>query len=243
MKPEPFLVVLDRCFMITPGVKHFVFHIVSRSDFVFLPGQFVTIHFEHEDKILRRSYSIANPPTLPGIIEFAAGFVDQGFGSELLFNLKPGDKLQMTGAFGRLILRETDPKRYIFLGTSTGITPYRAMLPALSLRMQHNPALKVVILQGIQVREDALYLDEFLQWTAAHQNAHFIACFSREQSVLHAYERLGYVQTQFEHLALNPAEDIVYLCGKPAMIDDAFERLQNLQFETQRIIREKYISP
>ncbi|WP_373289467.1 hypothetical protein, partial [Alicyclobacillus cellulosilyticus] len=78
----------------------------------------------------------------------------------LLFNLKPGDAIDINGPFGRLILKDEVPKRYIFVATSTGITPYRAMLPALQKRLEENKLLEVVILQGAQKSEDILYGDE-----------------------------------------------------------------------------------
>jgi NAD(P)H-flavin reductase len=43
-------------------------------------------------------------------------------------------------------------------------------------------------------------------------------------------------------LALNPEGDKVYLCGNPAMIDEAFAYLTQNGFTTPHIVREKYIS-
>ena len=57
-----------------------------------------------------------------------------------------------------------------------------------------------------------------------------------------SHEYKGYVQHAFPDLTLNPQEDIVYLCGNPSMIDDAFTYLKDTGFTMQQVIREKYIS-
>ena len=243
MQVNTFPILLEDAFMVSPRVKHFVFKRPEDVLFDYLPGQFITIHFEHEGKILKRSYSIANVPTQNNRIEFAAGYVEGGPGTDLLFNLKPGDSININGPFGRLTLKDTQHKRYILIATSTGITPYRAMIAELTHRLETNPELHIVILQGVQKREDILYNDEFLAFSKQFPRVIFQAHLSREEHVaLNRHERLGHVQTAFPELSLNPEEDLIYLCGNPSMIDDAFAYLQDQGFAMQQIIREKYIS-
>jgi ferredoxin-NADP reductase len=62
MQINIFPITLKESFMISPKVKHFIFNCELSPHFNYLPGQFVTIHFEHQGKLLKRSYSIANPP-------------------------------------------------------------------------------------------------------------------------------------------------------------------------------------
>ena len=229
--------------MLSPQVKHFVFKSLQTPAFDYQPGQFITLHFERESKVIRRSYSIANPPRQDNVIEFAAGFVDGGPGTDLLFNLKPNDTIQINGPFGRLTLKDTVPERYILVATSTGTTPYRSMIPELKKRLDANPLLQIVILQGVQTREDLLYKDEFLALSAHYPQVTFRAQLSRETKTdLQPHEYIGRVQCAFPELALNPQQDMVYLCGNPGMIDDAFSYLKDTGFAMQQIIREKYIS-
>lgn len=243
MQVNTFPITLEDAFMLSSKVKHFIFKTEQSPPFTYLPGQFITIHFERNGKMLKRSYSIANVPTQNNYIEFAAGYVPEGPGTDLLFNLKPGDKININGPFGRLILKEEMPKRYIFVATSTGVTPYRAMINELKERLKVNPELQIVILQGVQKHEDILYPDEFIAFAAQHPQVTFRAHLSREQeSALGPHEYKGYVQHAFPDLDLNPTEDMIYLCGNPGMIDDAFNYLKEKGFALQQIIREKYIS-
>lgn len=242
-KPQAISLVLKSVKQIAPYVKHFVFEC---DKFSYVAGQFITIHFEKEGKMLRRSYSIATSPdefNKTGCIEFAAGYVEGGPASELLFHLKEGDTLQATGPFGRLILKEEMPKRYVFVSTSTGVTPFRSMLDDLSRHFQNDSELMVVLLEGVQYRKDILYTDDFLNFAAKHPQFTFHACYSREEATgLETHEHIGYVQNLFSQLTLDPQRDIVYLCGNPGMIDESFLLLKEKGFEVKQIFREKYIS-
>lgn len=235
---------LTEAFLISPKVKHFILKADTPEPLCWIPGQFITIHFEKEGKILKRSYSLANAADGSNTLEFAAGFVESGPGTDYLFHLKPGDTINITGPFGRLVLKEELPKRYILVATSTGITPYRAMLPELKKRLQTNPALSVVVLQGVRRYEDLLYNVDFQSLKDNFPTqVTYIPCLSNHQeSTLPGGAREGYVQHAFVDLQLHPQNDLVYLCGNPDMIDAAFAALQERNFVIQQIIREKYIS-
>lgn len=244
MQPVPFSATLVDAYLITPTVKHFIAQCEQNPPFSYLPGQFITVHFQQDEKILKRSYSIANAPCKDNRIEFAATFVDGGPGTTFLYNLKVGDVFSLTGPYGRLVLKEEIPTRYILVATSTGITPYKSMLPELKLRLEKNPSLAVIIMEGVQYSKDLLYAKAFQDFAKAFpQQVNFMACFSRESGQnLRSGEYSGRVQTLFSSLQLNASQDTVYLCGNPSMIDDAFQYLQEQGFQTQQIIREKYIS-
>jgi ferredoxin-NADP reductase len=241
---ETFTVTLVEVISLTAKVRHLKFKRQDGAPLEFVPGQFVSFHFPGEDgKEIRRSYSLASIPGQTPYIELALGYVEGGRASEKLFALKPGDTLTMSGPYGRLILRDEKPKRYIMVATSTGVTPYRAMLPALAERLQQGD-LQVVILLGVQKQEDALYKDDFLEYSQQCPQLDFRVCYSREtdKNQLASFEYLGYVQDQFAALAPNPQSDIVYLCGNPNMIDSAYESLKEKGFTAQQVRREKYVS-
>jgi len=227
---------------LSPRVKHFEFECDDPALTRFIPGQFITLHIPHEEKTLRRSYSIASREA-SNTIEFAASFVDGGIASNLLFNLAPGESLQAAGPFGRLILKEEDKARTILVGTSTGITPYLAMLNQLQEKVQADPKHQVVIIQGVQTRDDVLYETLFLEAAALSDNIHYYQALSRETDIdAKPHEVLGRVQVKVSELKLTATSDVVYLCGNPSMVDETFEHLKTLGFDIKDIRREKYIS-
>ncbi|KAF5281507.1 hypothetical protein FQR65_LT14655 [Abscondita terminalis] len=228
MSRKEFHLILETSEQIAPDVKHFTFRYEEGESFEFIPGQFITLHIPTAEKVLRRSYSIANKThQATNKIEFAASYVPAGTASELLFTLKPGDRLAATGPFGRLILREETPERYILVATGTGVTPYRTMLAELEQRP-----------------EDLLYRDEFIEFAEKNQWFEFHAYYSRVklQTALN-FEHTGYVLNAFTKIKPNPDQDIVYLCGNPNMVDEVFTLLvKSYAFPTEIIRREKYIS-
>jgi len=244
MLPKPYLLTLKQSKMITPSVLHLGFMRADQQLFHFIPGQFITLHFTQEDKVVRRSYSVATIPGETDLLEMAVSYVPNGIASEYLFHLPLESQVEATGAFGRLILPAEEPKRYLLVATGTGITPYRAMLPELLNRLAKNPALEVIILQGVRTRVDLLYAEDFLAAARKNPRLQFYVCYSREfLEQTEIYEKQGYVNQVIKELTLDPQNDLVYLCGNPNMIDEVFAYLKEQHFSSENIRREKYISP
>jgi ferredoxin-NADP reductase len=240
---ETFTLVLKQAELIAPQVRHLVFQRQGDEPFVFVPGQFITLLIETGgEKLMRRSYSIANTHITGGnTVEFAASYVQGGTASDLLFNLQPGETVTASGPFGRLILRDEQPGRYILIATGTGVTPYRAMLDEIARRLQQQADLKVILLFGVRGPEELLYRAEFVAFTEQYPRFEFRAYYSRARCH-ERYEHQGHVQVAFADIQPDPAKDIVYLCGNPNMIDEAFAQLTARGFASQNVRREKYIS-
>lgn len=229
---------------LTPNIKHLAFTRTDGEALSFTPGQFITFLFEVDGKTKRRSYSIASIPKKAEETEIAISYMQGGIASETLFNLQTGQSLTCSGPFGRLILRDTDkPKRFVLVATGTGVAPYRSMLPEIADRLEADPELEIVLLLGVQYRRDLLYADDFLDFATQHQRFTFRAYFSRDTlEQPQSYEYQGYVQSAFPDLQLDPDEDLIYLCGNPNMIDNAFAWLSDAEFSPHSVRREKYIS-
>ena len=244
MAIKTFPLTLKWTHMVAPGVRHFVFERENGEAFSFIPGQFISIHFTPEEKALRRSYSVATIPGKSEQIEFAASFVEGGAASQYLFALEPGQKIEASGPYGRLVLREDDaPSRFIMVATGTGVTPYRSMLPEFEKRLNADPNLNIVVMLGVRTHNDQLYAKDFLEFAENHPRFEFHVYFSREYPDNPAsHEHSGYVQMVFPDLDLDPDKDLVYLCGNPNMIDNAVDLLKEKEFTIQKIRREKYIS-
>jgi NAD(P)H-flavin reductase len=241
MAIKKFEVELVATKMISPNTMHLSFKILDNIEFDYMPGHFITFLFEKEgEKVKRRSYSIATLEKNNNLIDIAISYIKKGVASESLFHAKIGEHFHAMGPAGRLILKEesTEIKRLVLVGTGTGIAPYRAMLPILA-----KQSLNVTIILGVQHRIDAIYSEDFIDYAEKYDHITFQSCLSREESQLNEYETKGYVQHYFDHIDLNPIEDVIYLCGNPNMIDESYEKLLTLGFETKNIRREKYISP
>lgn len=211
----------------------------------FTPGQFCNIAIPKNEDWVERSYSIATctaDPVENRIYKIAVSPVKSGTATRYLFNLKVGDIVHASGPFGHLILPKTDPQRYVLVGTGTGVSPYRAMLPEL-LRRSLHARIEAVLVMGERTRRDLIYAEEFRSFAERHAWFRFIACYSRESvQLLQAHERRGRVQVVREELSLTPERDRVYLCGHPDMVDDWAQALKAAGFSSHALVREKYVS-
>lgn len=239
--------------MLAPSVGHYVFVRDDGQPLDFIPGQFIQVHFHYADgTATKRSYSLAtihDHALAPGeAVEIAVSYVPGGAATALFEGLDIGGSVDASGPFGRFCLMPADANaRYLLIGTGTGVTPYRAMLPQLEAAIAQRGA-RVVLLFGARTPEELLYGDEFRAFAGRHpEHFRFVPCFSRElpePGSMHAHPdvRHGYVQQFLAEFAPDPAGDIAYLCGNPNMVDACFEALKECGLEVRQIRREKYVS-
>lgn len=234
--------------MLAPSVGHYVFARDDGQPLDFIPGQFIQVHFSYADgTATKRSYSLAtihDHRLGPGeAVEIAVSYVAGGSATALFEGLEPGDRIDASGPYGRFCLMPGDAnQRYLFIGTGTGVTPYRAMLPLIE-KLIAERGIEVVLLFGARTPQELLYADDFRAFADAHPQFRFVPCFSRElPEHPHADVRHGYVQQFLAEFSPNPATDIAYLCGNPNMVDACFEQLKADGLPIPQIRREKYVS-
>ncbi|MDQ3617837.1 MAG: FAD-binding oxidoreductase [Pseudomonadota bacterium] len=239
--------------MLAPTVGHYVFVRDDGEPLDFIPGQFIQVHFHYADgTATKRSYSLAtihDHALAPGeAVEIAVSYVTGGAATALFEGLDDGGIIDASGPFGRFCMTPADSNaRYLLIGTGTGVTPYRAMLPQLEAAIAQR-GVQVVLLFGSRTPEELLYGDEFRAFADRHpQHFRFVPCFSRElpeasSPHAHADMRHGYVQQFLAEFAPDPDTDIAYLCGNPNMVDACFETLKEYGLPVPQIRREKYVS-
>ncbi len=235
--------------MLAPSVAHLSFVRDDGLPLDFIPGQFVQVHFQYADgTAAKRSYSLAtihDHAMGPGeAVEIAVSYVAGGAATALFESLPEGGQINASGPYGRFCLMPADANhRYLLIGTGTGVTPYRAMLPLIEQQIRER-GIEVVLLFGARTPEELLYGDEFRAFADAHpQSFRFVPCFSRElPDSPHADVRHGYVQQFLDEFAPRADTDIAYLCGNPNMVDACFEVLKGHGLPVPQIRREKYVS-
>lgn len=239
--------------MLAPTVGHYTFVRDDGQPLDFIPGQFIQVHFQYADgTATKRSYSLAtihDHALGPGeAVEIAVSYVPGGAATALFEGLEDGGHVDASGPFGRFCLMPGDTNaRYLLIGTGTGVTPYRAMLPQLEALIRER-GIQVVLLFGARTPDELLYGDEFRAFANRHpEHFRFVPCFSRElpaegSAHAHADVRHGYVQQFLGEFGPDAASDVAYLCGNPNMVDACFEALKDYGLPVPQIRREKYVS-
>ncbi len=190
----------------------------------FKPGQFADLALEAKGQRVSRSYSIASAPGQP--LEFFVAYVEDGTLTPSLFDLAPGDALQVRApAAGTFTLDRIPPCRHLWLvATGTGLAPYVSMWRASGALDSFE---RVVVVHGVRYGRDMAYADELRSLASAQpERIRVVHALTRDPTVpgvLHGritdLLRAGELERAVG-LRLDPADSHVMLCGNPAMIKE-----------------------
>jgi Na+-transporting NADH:ubiquinone oxidoreductase subunit F len=211
-----------------------------------------------------RAYSMANYPEEAGIIMLnvriasppwdraANGWakVPPGIMSSYIFDLKPGDKVTISGPFGEFFAKETK-NEMVFVGGGAGMAPMRSHIFDQFKRIHTDR--KVTFWYGARSAREAFYVDEFDELARKNDNFEWHIALSDPLDEDHwddpsseARQPLGAKQgykgfihqVLFEnYLKQHPApEDCeYYLCGPPMMNEAVIKLLEDLGVEPENI--------
>jgi ferredoxin-NADP reductase len=218
---------------LAPEVRHFIFGVAEVEKLHFKAGQFVSFTEMLGGKKITRPYSIASLPD-GNQFELCLNRVQEGIFSPHLFEMKPGDSVEMSAPLGFFVVRNPT-KEALFIATGTGIAPFRAMAPDY---LSHPQAQQLTLLFGVRYENSIYYGNEFEELARQHPNFRFWPTLSRPESSWNG--RSGHVQIHLLE-AIGDRRDLdIYICGLKAMVDDVRAILKGLGFDRKQIIFEKY---
>jgi ferredoxin-NADP reductase len=218
---------------LAPEVRHFVFEAEGAERLDFLPGQFVSLTTPVGGKLITRAYSLASAPQRGNRFELCLNRVAEGLFSRTLFEMKPGDTVEMRPPLGMFTLRQP-PRDSLFIATGTGIAPFRSMLQA----HLTGSGPVITLLFGVRYESHLMYGAEFEALTRRFPHFRYWPTLSRPETGWRG--RSGRVQTHLDE-ALDSRRDLdVYLCGLKAMVDDVRRLLKERGLDRKQIFYEKY---
>ncbi|MBI2664183.1 hypothetical protein HYX10_02470 [Candidatus Woesearchaeota archaeon] len=203
------------------------------NPFSFKPGQFLQVVLEKDGKMIRKPYSISSSPGTNGSVEFCVKVVPDGFASNYLANLKPGQKLGILGPFGHFVLQEKIANDLVFMAAGTGISAIKPLAEEALQRASEN----VWLFFGVRSEQEIIYRQLFEALASKHLNFHFVPVLSKSGNS--EYEH-GRVQDAFKKL-IAPGSQDVYICGLHVMVDEVRALCKELGFPNEKIHYEKYI--
>jgi CDP-4-dehydro-6-deoxyglucose reductase len=218
---------------IAPGIRHFLFEAPDLQRLDFAPGQFVSFSDMVKGKEITRAYSIASAPSEGNRFELCLNRVDEGAFSPHLFDLEPGDSVEMRPPLGLFVLGQT-PRNTVMVATGTGVAPFRSILQAY-LR-ENSPAF--TLLFGVRYESHLLYRDEFEELARRHAQFRFWPTLTRPGPDWRG--RMGRVQAHLAEATGERRDIDVFLCGLKPMVDDVRHILKGMGFDRKQIRYEKY---
>jgi ferredoxin-NADP reductase len=218
---------------IAPEVRHFVFEAPDLKRIEFTPGQFVSFTGDVKGKKITRAYSIASPPGDNNRFGLCLNLVKDGVFSPHLFQMKPGDVVEMLPPLGQFVLRHLD-RDAILVATGTGIAPFRSILHG---HLNEKSAAFDLIF-GVRHQHSLMYKTEFEEMARLFPHFRFTPTLTLPDASWTG--STGRVQTHLTEAIRDRRDVDFYLCGLKAMVDDVRLILKQMGFDRKQIIYEKY---
>jgi Na+-transporting NADH:ubiquinone oxidoreductase subunit F len=165
-----------------------------------------------EEKEIMLNVRIATPP--PG----ASDDIPPGVMSSFIFNLKPGDKVFVSGPYGEFFAKETDAEM-VFIGGGAGMAPMRSHIFDQLRRLKSKR--KMTFWYGARSKREMFYVEDFDMLAKENENFEWHVALS---DALPEDNWTGY--TGFIHNVLyeeflknhpSPEDCEYYMCGPPIM--------------------------
>jgi Na+-transporting NADH:ubiquinone oxidoreductase subunit F len=190
-----------------------------------------------------RAYSMANHPAEGNVVKLTVriatppfdraknGWMDvnPGIASSYIFNLKPGDKVNISGPYGEFFIKDTD-REMLYIGGGAGMAPMRSHLFHLFQTLKTNR--KVTFFYGGRTKKELFYIEEFREIEKQFPNFRFVVALDNPlpednwslKKDIDDPEGDGFkgfvhnvVIEQFLSKHKSPEDLEVYFCGPPMM--------------------------
>ena len=140
-------------------------------------------------------------------VQFLIKEVEHGVVSPRISCLAVGDEVELEGPYGEFCIEnaiERGDKNFTFVGTGTGIAPFRSFIKTF-------PEIDYRVIHGIRFETEQYHRDDYLDGT-------YTPCISRPENGAEA-------QRVTDFLTINPINDgsTVFICGNRKMISEVFD--------------------
>ncbi|MEM8593705.1 MAG: NADH:ubiquinone reductase (Na(+)-transporting) subunit F [Pseudomonadota bacterium] len=210
--------------------------------------------YRYESKVdepIIRAYSMANYPEEKGIVKFNIRIasppprgpegIPPGQMSSWVFNLKPGDKVRVSGPYGEFFAKETEAEM-IFIGGGAGMAPMRSHIFDQLKRLKTNR--KVSFWYGARSLNEMFYVEDYDGLAEEFDNFEWHVALSDPQPEDNWDGYTGFIHEVVleEYLKNHPAPDDCefYMCGPPMMNQAVINMLENLGVEPENILLDDF---
>jgi Na+-transporting NADH:ubiquinone oxidoreductase subunit F len=196
-----------------------------------------------------RAYSMANHPAEGNQVMLNIRIatpprgmdVPPGVCSTYVFNLKPGDKVTVSGPYGEFFIRDTN-REMCYIGGGAGMAPLRSHIFHLFHTLKTDR--KVTFWYGGRSKKELFYLEDFDAIKAEFPNFDYTIALSEPQPEDNWEGPTGFIHQvcQDEYLLKHddPTEIEYYMCGPPPMIAAVNNMLYNIGVEKEMISYDEF---
>ena len=199
---------------------------------------------------VERAYSMANYPEEEGIIMLNVRIaspppgtqgISPGIMSSYIFNLKPGDEVEISGPFGEFFAKETEAEM-VFVGGGAGMAPMRSHIFDQLRRIKTDR--KMSFWYGARSKKEMFYVNDFDTLSSENDNFDWYVALSDPQPEDNWEGDTGFIHNVLlenylkDHEA--PEDCEFYMCGPPMMNAAVIDMLHNLGVEDENIMLDDF---
>jgi propane monooxygenase reductase subunit len=173
-----------------------------------------------------RSFSMANAPGEPDRLEFMIKLYEGGRFSGLVANgtgITVGDELTCKGPFGMFTLRDSSPRRLVFIAGGAGMAPILSLLRSMAEKGTERPA---TFYYGARTPADLFALEEIERLRGELPDLTFVPALSEAGEDGDWDGESGLITDVVDRREDDLADVDAYLCGPPPMVDAAIALLE-----------------
>ncbi|WP_235538619.1 NADH:ubiquinone reductase (Na(+)-transporting) subunit F [Sphingomonas sp. Root710] len=235
---EDFNGVVSRIEALTPTIRGV--HLKLDRPLRFQAGQYVNVSVGTEN-IVTRAFSLANEPASGDEIELNIRIVPGGIGTTWIHeNLKVGDRLHLSGPYGRFFVRRSARAPMLFLAGGSGLSSVRSMILDL---LAHGETLPITLVYGARSREELYYHEVFTSLAETHAHFRYVPTLSDEPNNSNWAGDRTFVHEAAKEAFDNDFRELkAYLCGPPVMIEACVATLMQGRLFERDIYTEKFFS-
>ncbi|MDZ7809434.1 MAG: phenol 2-monooxygenase domain-containing protein [Arhodomonas sp.] len=208
-------------------------------DMEFQAGKYINLHLP--DIEMPRAFSLANSPSEKRVIELNVRLVPGGEATTYIHEqLAVGDKLHVSGPYGRFFVRKSAPEDFIFFAGGTGLSSPKSMILDL---LEQGDGRQITLFYGQRHRAELYYHEFFEELAAKHENFTYVPALSEPKPDDDWDGATGFVtDVAHEHFGGRFSGNKAYLCGPPPMIDACLTTLMRGRLFERDIFMEKFIT-
>ncbi|MCK5856873.1 MAG: NADH:ubiquinone reductase (Na(+)-transporting) subunit F [Bacteroidales bacterium] len=188
-----------------------------------------------EGDIVMLNIRVATPPWDPKTKGFMK--VNPGICSSYIYNLKPGDKVMVSGPYGEFFIKDTD-KEMMFIGGGAGMAPMRSHI--FDQYLTQKTKRKATFWYGGRSMRELFYVDQFQAIEKDNPNFKFNIGLSEPMPEDNWTGYTGFIhQIIHDNYLVNheePEEIEYYLCGPPMMNDAVLKMLDDMGVPDENIM-------
>src|SRR6516162_4280400 len=234
---------LAKVFVETPEVR--TFRLVAPSGatlpFQHLPGQFLTLRLNLDGRDVRRSYTIASPPTRTAYCELTIKREEQGYVSRHLHDVvREGATFNVSAPAGRFTFTGAEAERIVMIAGGVGITPLMAKIRYLTDIAWPG---KIHLVYSVKTESDIIFRSELEELQRRFQNLKVEITVTREASAEWTGKRGRLSAAMLMSIVPDLAGSRVHLCGPTEMVEPLKKGLRELGVADEQMKSEAFGSP